>query len=169
MKAHISRLLFFGNNHNSGVGQQVPSENYEIDISSANFAFNFNSFDDNGYIIHFRLSNCYVKRIVKAVPWPGSKVKTGRNGYLVDLILATCVVLCRLAVSTRLLDLEDFFGKHRSALSEIFSYLLEVMKEVNGHRLLTKRRSKMIYKRANMYAASIHEKRGFRELLWVCR
>lgn len=98
-----------------------------------------------------------VIRMVQAVEWPNSKARTDLNWYLVDPILAACVFIRRLAVSTRCLDLEDFFAKRRSALSKIFSEVLEGMMAVNGQRLLTTGSSYLIFKRSNLYAASLYE------------
>lgn len=57
---------------------------------------------------------------VPELAWPNGKIKKTMNGYIVNLVLATYVVIQRLAKSDRQSDLERIFVKFSSRLIEIF-------------------------------------------------
>jgi len=132
-------------------------------ISTTDFNFNFNAMGDGECLINFRLIESDVIRIMKAVAWPPTKYRTERNGYRVDPLLATCVVLHHVSSPARWVDLEEFFGKW-SALSEIFWESLEAMVDTNGRRLLMEGSMEMMTKRASAYATAIFNKCGALEV-----
>ena len=86
------------------------------------------SFDDNRFpfmsddvlLSLFRFRRDDIMRVVEVMSWPLNRKRTKHNRYSVTPLLATCVVLRRLASATRWRDLEQIFGGHKSQLSEIF-------------------------------------------------
>jgi hypothetical protein len=62
-------------------------------------------------------------------------MRTSQKRYLVDPVEATAIMLRRLATASRCVDVEPEFGKHRSALSEIFYHALEFSSIANSDRL----------------------------------
>ena len=80
-------------------------------ISLSDFSFNFNAYGDQECFFNFRFRNSDVLRMVNAVAGYGSKTHMSRNRYAVTLILATCLILCRIASASRWMDLEMTFWK----------------------------------------------------------
>ena len=89
-------------------------------ISLTEFSFNFNGYGDHECMLHFRFIRSDVIRLMAAVAWPVEKTCTSRNRYRTTPILATCIVLWRLACPARWVDLELMFGERRPHLSEIY-------------------------------------------------
>ena len=74
-------------------------------------------------------------RLVAVMGWPSSRTCTRRNRYSCNPLIATCVILRRLAAPARWSDLEELFGKHASQLSEIFWEGLECLLNAREHLL----------------------------------
>ena len=85
-------------------------------ICTTNFWFNFNRFGDRKALQNFRFRVDDINKIVPIVGWPSSQHHTTRNRYGVDPVLATCIILRRMAVPYRWEDLAYLFGKHPSQI-----------------------------------------------------
>jgi hypothetical protein len=83
----------------------------------------------------FRLTTQEIRALLPVFGY--SRRCTFRNGYVFEAIEATCIVLIRLATPCRLSDLEPFFGRHSSALSEIFWECLEKFVHDQMHLVTT--------------------------------
>eukprot|EP00171_Calliarthron_tuberculosum_P001206 IDg1206t1 len=81
-------------------------------------SFNLNAISDEQCLILFRFTKAEIPRIAHLVDW--SSAVTSRNGYVCDPLTGTCILLRRLAFPSRWVDLEEMFGMHSSALSEVF-------------------------------------------------
>eukprot|EP00171_Calliarthron_tuberculosum_P005259 IDg5259t1 len=99
-------------------------------VSTSSFDFNFNAFSEGESLHQFRFRKEDVLRMCEAVAWPSSRTHTERNRYSVSPLLATCVLLRRLASPTRWRDVEVMFGKPAEHLSEIFWEALERFMDV---------------------------------------
>ena len=108
-------------------------------------------------MLHFRLVKADVIRMIAAVAWPVQKPCTSRNRYRTTPILATCIVLRRLACPPRWVDLELMFGKRRPHLSGIYWEALETMRQAYK-QLMTTVDSAFVEERANKWAEAIHVK-----------
>jgi hypothetical protein len=53
-------------------------------------------------------------------------MRTSQKQYLIDPMESTAIMLRRLATPSWWIDVQIEFGKHRSALSEIFYHTLEI-------------------------------------------
>lgn len=130
----------------------------EIVSRSARIAlkeFDLNEYDERRALRDFRFLTSEIRgKLVQFFSW--NKSRTSRNRYKCTAILATCVVLRRLASPARWEDLSEEFGKFPAQLSEIFWESLERMLSVRSHLILTWRQDSMS-SRASMYAAHIHE------------
>lgn len=130
----------------------------EIVSRSARIAlkdFDLNDYDERRALRDFRFLTSEIRtKLVGFFAW--NKSRTDRNRYKCDGLLATCVVLRRLASPARWEDLAEDFGKFPGQLSEIFWESLERMLEVRGHLVLNWR-DDLMSRRAAMYAEHIHE------------
>jgi DDE superfamily endonuclease len=82
---------------------------------------------------------------------------TLRSGYVCDGLEAVCVVLRRLATPCRLSDIEHVFGRHSSALSEIFWECLETF-VIRQMHLVTTFKAEFLRTRCRAYAKSIFDR-----------
>lgn len=114
--------------------------------------FDLAALDDRSALQDFRFTVHEIQSRLVPFVASGEKVRTGRNRYWCDSILATCVVLRRLASPARWVDLEVYFGKHRSQLSEIFWEALEGMID-KRRRLVMDWREELMQERAELYAS----------------
>ena len=89
-------------------------------ISTSQFVYNFNLFSESDALLYFRFKKADVTKTINAVAWPSDKTRTHCNRFLVTPILATCIILRRLASPGRWWDLERFVGKYASQMSEFF-------------------------------------------------
>lgn len=118
--------------------------------------FRLDDYDERRSLRDFRFLTSDIRgRIVGFFGW--EKVRTTRSRYKCDSILATCVVLKRLASPARWEDLAEEFGRYPGMLSEIFWESLEGMIKLWGHLILNWR-SDLMTARAAMYVAHIHER-----------
>jgi nuclease HARBI1 len=84
-------------------------------------------------------------------------MRTSQKRYLVDPVEATAIVLGRLATASCWVDVEPEFGKHRSALSEIFYHTLDLSYSEFGSSLETWPES-LVTLRAREFAKSVEKK-----------
>ena len=142
------------------------SANHKLDLSRSQrvstscFSFNFNGLSDRDCLMHFLFRKEDIIRMIPVVAWPESVTHTARNGYGMTAILATCILLRRLATPCRWHDLELLFGKHASHLSECFWETLECFMEARGNLVQGPMSSSFISRRAAIYAEAIHNKCG---------
>lgn len=129
-------------------------------ISAASFAYNFNALSDADCLSHFRFRKEHVQRLFSALAWPSLQSATKRSRYSVNSCLATCIILRRLASPARWRDLEEFFGKHASALSEIFWEGIEHFVSNRGHLLTSYMQSDFFKQQLDRFADSIDVKSG---------
>lgn len=117
--------------------------------------FNLDDYDERRSLRDFRFLTTEIKgRLVEFFAW--DRMSTRRNRYSCNPLLATCVVLRRLATPLRWEDIAEDFGKFSAQLSEIFWEALERMLTVRGHLILNWR-SDLMTTRAEMYASFINE------------
>ena len=81
-------------------------------ISHQDFSFNFNCLTDRDYLHNFRFQKRQISQLVSVMSWSETQTRTSRNEYRASPILATCIMLRRLATPSRWGDLEELFGKH---------------------------------------------------------
>jgi hypothetical protein len=86
-------------------------------------------------------------------------MRASQKRYLLDPVEATAIILRRLATASLWVDVEPEFGKHRSALSEIFYHALELFYSEVGSSLETWPES-LVMLRAREYAKSEENKRS---------
>lgn len=117
--------------------------------------FDLSTYDERRCLRDFRfLSVEITERLVPFFAW--NRERTTRNRYRCNDVLATCVVLRRLASPARWEDLAEEFGKYPAQLSEVFWEALENMVRVRGYLILNWRADLMEH-RAALYASHIHE------------
>lgn len=129
-----------------------------ISISSSDFSFNFNALGNEDCQFFFRFDKADVIRMSSIIGWTRSS--TVRNQYAASALLVTCIVLRKVASPERWRSSEEFFGKHMSALSEIFWEGLEELLRTRGHLICGAISPDFIGPRAPMYARAIEEKTG---------
>jgi hypothetical protein len=104
--------------------------------------FNLNSISDLLCLQRYRFTRKDVRFLADLIPWGKrldheGRMRTSQKRYLVDPVEATAIMLTRLATASCCLDVESEFGKHRSALSEIFYHALELFYREFGSALET--------------------------------
>ena len=131
---------------------------HEIVNMSARIAlkeFNLDDYDERRALRDFRFPTTEIKaKLVDIFAW--GKTRTYRNRYRCNALLATCIVLRRLASPARWEDLAEDFGKFPGQMSEIFWESMERMISIRGHLILNWREDLMT-RRAALYADHIHE------------
>lgn len=80
--------------------------------------FNLNAYSDAQCLGEFRCTRDEIPVIMNHMNWTAGV--TSHNGYVVDTVTATCILLRSLSYPCRWTDLEIQFGHHASALSEVF-------------------------------------------------
>ena len=101
--------------------------------------------------------------IVKLVPilgWPDNQTATSRSRYSVSPILATCILLRRMAVPDRWEELCKRFGKHPSQMSEIFWENIDKFMECRGNLLLEPVPQEYLASRAQTFSEAVSNKGG---------
>jgi hypothetical protein len=104
--------------------------------------FNLNSISDLQCLQRYHFKRKDVRFLADLIPWGKRLDYERRMGksqkrYLVDHVEATAIMLRRLATASRWVDVGPEFGKHRSALSEIFYHALELFYSEFGSSLET--------------------------------
>ena len=127
-------------------------------ISFADFTFNFNRFSNLECVSNFRFRKDDIPRISHAIDWPTTLTHTKRNGFGVTPILAACILLRRFASPCRWSDVEEFFGKHASHLSEIFWETLEQFLDKRLHLLMGPIGKQFVARKAPVYSAAVEKK-----------
>jgi hypothetical protein len=97
------------------------------------FSFNFSCFTDSDCLSLFRFRKSDVLRMVTAILWPEYRISSTLNRYSVTPLLASCILLRRLASPCLWRDLEFLYGKHASQLSEILWECIENFLPVREH------------------------------------
>ena len=128
MKAMAYRRLQQRSTENSGslvhAVQQFTavSANHKLDLSRSQrvstswFLFNLNGLSDCDCLMQFIFQKEDIVRMITVFAWPGSVTHIARNGYGITPILATCILLRRLARTCWWHDLEFLLGKNASHL-----------------------------------------------------
>lgn len=138
--------------------QLLDARSREIRMSS--FSANFHSLTDMGCVQLFRFRRTDIMRLVPIIAWPPTQRRTRYNGYATDPLMATCIVLRRLATPARWCDLELLFGKHGPQLSIIFREALGIFMRENGNLLDSAIPATFMSDRASRYASSILTRNG---------
>ena len=123
-------------------------------------SFNINALSDSDCLLRFRFKKEDIGKIESLVQWNGQGAaiaRTPRRRYLVDPILALCVMLRRLSTPSRWKDIEIEFGKHTSYLDEMFYFTVQKFYGSFSH-LIRNINSSLWISRAPLYAAAISEK-----------
>ena len=126
-----------------------------IAVAQHSFSDCFNNMSDGECLRNFRFQKCDIWRMVNVVGWPSSETHTERNRYSTNPLLSTCIVLNRLSNPSRWYDVEPFFGKHSSHLSEIFWETLESFYVKRKHLILGPISRSFLQNRAKMYAECV--------------
>jgi hypothetical protein len=124
--------------------------------------FNLKSISDLQCLQRYRFTRKDVRFLADLIPWGKrldheGRMTTFQKRYLVDPVEATAIMQRRLATASRWVDLEPEFGKHRSALSEIFYHALELFYSEFGSSLETWPES-LVALRARECAKSVDNK-----------
>lgn len=127
-------------------------------IATLQFNDNFKSLSDSLCLSLFRFRRKDIQRMVRVCYAHGGSTLTTRNRYRTTSLLSFCVVLRRLGTPFRWTDVETFFGKHASQLSEIYWEALEQFYDNYGHLLSGDITLAFITRKAADYANSIHLK-----------
>jgi hypothetical protein len=125
-------------------------------------SFYINALSDLQCLQRYRFRREDVGFVAGLIPWengldPNGKMRTSQKRYLVDPLESTAIMLRRLATSSRGIDLQIEFGKHRSALSEVFYHVLELFYDEFG-AALEKWPQGIVESLAREYAKCVHEK-----------
>jgi DDE superfamily endonuclease len=125
-------------------------------------SFNLNTLSDLECLQRYRFKRKDVGFLATLIDWKkgidsDGKMRTLRKRYLIDPVEATAIMLRRLSTANRLIDLQPEFGKHRSALSEIFYHALELFYCDFGSALETWQQS-LVSLRARTYAKCVENK-----------
>jgi hypothetical protein len=93
--------------------------------------FNLNSNSDIQCLRRYCFTRNDIRFLSDLIPWGKrldheGRMRTSQKRYLEDPVEATAFMLRRLATASRWVDEKSEFGKHRSALSEIFYRALEL-------------------------------------------
>lgn len=145
------------------IGERKNVQNHVIlknEIYNIDFSFNFNRFTDLECLLLLRFRKKDIVRLIPVIAWPVLKLHTSRNRYAVTPILATCILLRRLATPARWTDLIRLFGKWPPQMSEIFWESLEHMLHYRKHLITDSIGSDFMRQRAEMYAGKVFEKCG---------
>lgn len=156
-----SNLLFYVAGRFQSLDQDLQNQLARRNrISATSFLFNFNAYSDADCLFYFRFRNTDICRLVVALAWPEGQTKTDRNRYAVSPIIATCIMLRRLASPARWRDLEAMFGKHASQLSEIFWEGIEHFVAARGHLLSACLTTALLGPRLEEFAKAVYDKSG---------
>jgi len=117
------------------------------------YTFNLNSYSYEECLRDFRFLPTELPRIMFLVGFEGV---TSRNGYVVNPMTATCILLRRLAYPSRWADLEHVFGLYSSQMSEVFYECAESLYKNYGN-LVTTLRKDLLQRRAPLYAEAIEQ------------
>jgi hypothetical protein len=95
-------------------------------------SFNLNALSDLKCLQRYRFKRKDVGFLATLIDWKNGidsdgKMRTLKKRYRIDPVEATALMLRGLSAANRLVDLQPEFGKHRSALSEIFYHALELV------------------------------------------
>jgi hypothetical protein len=124
--------------------------------------FNINALSDLQCLQRYRFRRNDVGFIAGLIPWENGldsegKMRTSQKHYLVDPMESTAIMLRRLATPSRWIDVQIEFGKHRSALSEIFYHALELFYGEFGSALMNWPHG-LVESRARDYAKAVFDK-----------
>lgn len=127
-------------------------------IAATDFRFNFNRFSDREALSTFRFRVADITMLVPILNWPDEKTYTVRNRYGVSPILATCIVLRRMAVPDRWEDVCFLFGKHPSQMYEMFWECLDHFIAARGELLLRPAPQTYMEPRVATFSKAINDK-----------
>ncbi|ETP53653.1 hypothetical protein F442_01470 [Phytophthora nicotianae P10297] len=124
--------------------------------------FNFNALSNNQCIERFRFDQLQIVDLgtlfgIEGIRTRGQTVATGVEGI--------CIVLYKLAVPIRWVDLEDFFGRDSSGLSNIFLHILAILDDKFSRLLHFKHQ----YAAENLpaYADAVFDAGGVLQNVWA--
>jgi DDE superfamily endonuclease len=95
-------------------------------------SFNINAVSDSDCLIWYIFKRNDIGFIAGIIPWENGldfngKMRTSRRRYYIDQLEASSILLRRLATPCSRVDLHEEFGKHSSALAEIFYHAMELL------------------------------------------
>jgi hypothetical protein len=96
--------------------------------------------------------------MMTAIARPAHRFASKRNKYLVNPILATCIVLRSLSTPCRWRDLELLFGKHTSQLSKIFRECIENFLSIRENLITGELHRGFLADNASRYVQAVHSK-----------
>lgn len=82
------------------------------------------------------------------------------KGYQIDPLMATCIVLRRMATAYIWCDLNNFLGKHGFRLSDIFCESLQKLMDTGGGLVTSPIPGAFFAQHAPRYALAAYEKNG---------
>lgn len=127
-------------------------------ISMTRFDIVFSNLSDEDSLSFFRFRKKEIKKIAAILV--EDKWSTVRNQYSTTPLLSLCVVLRRMATPFRWRDVERFFGKHSSHVSEIFWETVESILERYGHLVSGALQEPYILNNASRYALAVQGRTG---------
>ncbi len=96
---------------------------------------NLNALNEEDCRKYFRFGHRDIKKILVQLQLP-EVIITPNHKDSVLIVEALCLVLCRLSYPCRWFDLQNHFGRHVSALSRIFYYMMHSMLQKVKRRVL---------------------------------
>lgn len=111
--------------------------------------FNLTEISDQESVRRFRFQKPHVEKIASMISWEASN--TYHRRYRVVPVEAVCILLRRLSTPCTWIDLESEFGRHKSALTEIFYHALDLFYK-SFHRLIRDGPHHLFVQRAQLYA-----------------
>lgn len=118
----------------------------------------FPYFSDAICLSLFRFRRTDIMRMVPVIGWPYGATHTTRNRYGLCPLLATCILLRRMATPARWVDLEETFYLQYSHLSEIFWEVMHNFIEERAGIVLEDMNGAFWKERFFRYAQSIKDK-----------
>jgi hypothetical protein len=122
--------------------------------------FSLDALTNNDVISQMRFSKRHIRVIASLIPWRKTnilgKVRTSRRLYCASKEEALCVLLSRLAMPSRVEDLEQRIFRCKAAIAETFYEMLECFLDWEGP-LVSTFQSTFLQSRAEYYASSISE------------
>lgn len=99
-------------------------------------------------------------RIVPLVDWPSDKTGTTTNSYRIDPLMATCIVLRRMATPDRWCGQQVLFGNKAPHFGEIFRESLQKFMHTSGDVVTPPIPGAFFRQHAQRYASADYEKKG---------
>lgn len=98
--------------HATATKDQSLFDVHTKELNYTSFATNFRKLTFGVCVLFFRFKHEEIMSIVPFFGWLAEQTCKKFDGYIIDPLMATCVVPRRMAIANRWYDLEFHFGKH---------------------------------------------------------